>query len=101
PPRPPSSSRFPYTTLFRSSFGDDRHALMHSAESRLDVRYPNYSKQVAAFIAEDSLRPLRDAVDQLRLQQPQQLPSLLQEARRHRDRKSTRLNSSHVKISYA
>src|SRR5699024_12624780 len=62
--RPPSSTLFPYTTLFRSP---------HSPIVRL---------------TEVSLRPLH-------LLQVSTLPS------KSRDRKSTRLNSSHVSISYA
>lgn len=67
------------------SFGNDRHALMGAAEAKLDIRYPDYGRQVSAFIAHDILRPLRDAVDSLRARQPAQLEVLLQEARRHRD----------------
>src|SRR5690606_41263048 len=54
--RPPRSTLFPYTTLFRSRAGPDKAGDPH--------------------------------------------PTRGQE-RDHRDRKSTRLNSSHVKISYA
>src|SRR5438034_6261159 len=70
--RPPRSPLFPYTTLFRS------------------------------------LEP-RDALEQGRLaatrrpQQRQELPvaHIEREVPQHRDRKSTRLNSSHTVISYA
>src|SRR5256885_3881886 len=58
--RPPRSTLFPYTTLFRSSFGCEDH-------QRHDVS------------------PAGDT-----------LPLGL-----HQDRKSTRLNSSHLVISYA
>lgn len=67
------------------SFGDDRHALMGSAEEKLATRYPDYALQVGTFIAHDVLRPFRDAVDSIRARQPGQWPALLQEARRHRD----------------
>src|SRR3989442_8299691 len=59
--RPPRSTLFPYTTLFRSLDSGDRAAAMFYAE-RL-----------------------------------QELGKYLKD----RDRKSTRLNSSHVRISYA
>src|SRR5436309_10520295 len=61
--RPPRSTLFPYTTLFRSRRGHDRNPV-------LAVRNGSRGGDVHA---------------------------------RHprRDRKSTRLNSSHVKISYA
>src|SRR5947209_17021931 len=73
--RPPRSTLFPYTTLFRSPV--------------LDTRRP------------------REAGDGGR-QQPRRVARLHDHQRRwssrgppHRDRKSTRLNSSHANISYA
>src|SRR2546430_9871329 len=60
--RPPRSTLFPYTTLFRSRHGD--------GEERGDVAH-----------------------------RPDELP--VSRRRRDRDRKSTRLNSSHSQISYA
>src|SRR5438874_7664017 len=67
--RPPRSTLFPYTTLFRSS---------------LAVQL-NESAQILA----DDLKQLREAI--------------AAQARKYKmtDRKSTRLNSSHVEISYA
>src|SRR5438067_7089615 len=67
--RPPRSTLFPYTTLFRSVV--QRH--VHHAQRRL-------LDQLAG--------PLRAP--------PRRLPE-----RNFEDRKSTRLNSSHVSISYA
>src|SRR5437870_10263830 len=61
--RPPSSTLFPYTTLFRSRL--DR-----------ELRLPRHGH--------------RRARDHVR-----------RDGRRREDRKSTRLNSSHVAISYA
>src|SRR5207249_8053938 len=60
--RPPRSTLFPYTTLFRSHLGDDRKVGRNDAPE----------------LVGDAL-----------------------ELSGHRDRKSTRLNSSHVSISYA
>src|SRR2546427_6490184 len=80
--RPPRSTLFPYTTLFRSGVlrhGDDRAA----DEGALDVRDVGAAKR-----AEHVARPLVARVP-------------LVSRRRHRDRKSTRLNSSHSQISYA
>src|SRR3989442_10686708 len=74
--RPPRSTLFPYTTLFRSHPFDQRHCRQHPAETgdHVEDRLDD-----AVGRAEHGLR------------------------RRHRqqDRKSTRLNSSHVRISYA
>lgn len=49
------------------SFGESRQALMRRAEELLVARYPDYPKLVAAFVASDPLRELRDAVDIRRL----------------------------------
>src|SRR5205809_2402437 len=70
-PRPPRSTLFPYTTLFRSEFS----AFAKGLADRKD----------------DSYAPLRRLIQ----------PYLLRRLRRRRDRKSTRLNSSHGYISYA
>src|SRR5436309_10292448 len=72
-PRPPRSTLFPYTTLFRS-LGES--GVTHVAMESTGV----YWKPVWNILAE-------------------QFKVLLVNAQQ--DRKSTRLNSSHVKISYA
>src|SRR3712207_5952215 len=74
--RPPRSTLFPYTTLFRST-----------ADQRPD---PKRAAQVP-------FRPTR------RRSTPQasHLPTLPPASRKQSDRKSTRLNSSHANISYA
>src|SRR5690349_23278247 len=73
--RPPRSTLFPYTTLFRSRVAHAR------ALGRLGVA------RVLAAEEARSQRPPGDDAD----------PGCAAE----RDRKSTRLNSSHVEISYA
>src|SRR5690242_20832795 len=78
--RPPRSTLFPYTTLFRS-----RRRLRADGQHRV-------RKLVVALITDEPGR--------IRRQQPAHT------LRRHspviiRDRKSTRLNSSHMSISYA
>src|SRR3712207_7521294 len=84
--RPPRSTLFPYTTLFRS---DDATSRSDASVHRLSysTRHP------------DSIRLQRSARrrDSTRCQNStrQTHPELL------RDRKSTRLNSSHANISYA
>src|SRR5439155_21355166 len=87
-PRPPTSTLFPYTTLFRSH-----------PDFRSRCRVPGNTvgdRLVAVVIDRDDLRTCRvgRAQDDLRLQ-------AFLSAENGRDRKSTRLNSSHVAISYA
>src|SRR5437868_8804472 len=77
--RPPSSTLFPYTTLFRSHLVPPRERGRGRVE-RVEVR-----------------RRLRQAREERRLAERE--PARV--AREVRDRKSTRLNSSHVSISYA
>src|SRR2546429_4639367 len=81
--RPPRSTLFPYTTLFRSAecpYGSAR------AATRLDRDFE--SETVALENGGWNRSPLQDLLWQLF-------------SRRARDRKSTRLNSSHGYISYA
>src|SRR5690606_41575835 len=92
-PRPPRSPLFPYTTLFRSLRAEPRdlsEVLLHVAvvQQRLP-RVRIEPDQLAQVLPEG---PDSHAVS---AQQRHGLAQLRQ------DRKSTRLNSSHVKISYA
>src|SRR3712207_8132435 len=77
--RPPRSTLFPYTTLFRSTRGDwaDEAALGRFGAS-VDVATYEFENIAAA-----------------------PLTALAAEAPLYPDRKSTRLNSSHANISYA
>src|SRR3989442_3383709 len=85
--RPPRSTLFPYTTLFRSSAGfffdvrwrtgvrvTDRPTIAAAAPLYFGLATPEQGRKVAAQLERLFLKP---------------------------DRKSTRLNSSHVRISYA
>src|SRR5436309_9505151 len=67
-PRPPTSTLFPYTTLFRSHDRMDSTSIPQSAPTLVDGLGAGISGVRIGIV---------------------------------RDRKSTRLNSSHVKISYA
>src|SRR3712207_7454561 len=84
--RPPRSTLFPYTTLFRSVLGG-RGADQVEAEDRADepgLRVPDArDHRPTRHLEQDAARD-RDG-----------------EVRQHPDRKSTRLNSSHANISYA
>src|SRR5699024_12660248 len=93
---PPTSTLFPYTTLFRSFVRPPRpyrfHVLLNSlqqgfaASARLAQKLPAkiYSHCEIDLVCVDAFRLLfyNDCID-------------------NQDRKSTRLNSSHVSISYA
>src|SRR5688572_31704248 len=81
--RPPRSTLFPYTTLFRSA--------PVSLLDRLGRPPP-----VAALDGEDAVYVVGGAVRDLLLgREPRELDFVVE------DRKSTRLNSSHSQISYA
>src|SRR3712207_9004369 len=84
--RPPRSTLFPYTTLFRS-----HHARLHRDLLAADAAR-------VALAVELLVVPVRDRGDAPELPRPR---DLLEESERVRDRKSTRLNSSHANISYA
>src|SRR5699024_12532692 len=74
--RPTATTLFPYTTLFRSLHGELRMSELARLEN---VRVPTTSNAVSVIEDHGLVERLRDATD----------------------RKSTRLNSSHVSISYA
>src|SRR3712207_8412210 len=92
--RPPRSTLFPYTTLFRSTRGHGRGELTVLASDR---RWLERNRKLAPAGPDRCLavspgraggvRPARD---------PRR-----QGSARPEDRKSTRLNSSHANISYA
>src|SRR3712207_9309894 len=98
--RPPRSTLFPYTTLFRSQ----------SAELVLQIGEPPADLSVArvdAHGAADQLGHLArpaELAGQRRLlsaQQRGERARIISQVARRGDRKSTRLNSSHANISYA
>src|SRR3989475_5709746 len=76
--RPPRSTLFPYTTLFRSNFNDYRMLRINEAPV-IDVHLVK-STEPPGGIGEPGTSAVMPAVT---------------------DRKSTRLNSSHSQISYA
>src|SRR5690349_21959184 len=96
-PRPPTSTLFPYTTLFRS---DERPLELVDQRTRVDQLVAVDAGQRAA----DDVAP--DVAAGLGERQPDRV-QLVQHHRQVldrqvvQDRKSTRLNSSHVEISYA
>src|SRR5690606_39988497 len=92
---PPSSTLFPYTTLFRSlSRGGARGGRRPAAERRPDPQGHDHPARPRAR-RDDAAAGVRPA---------HALEGVSRGAARDShggDRKSTRLNSSHVKISYA
>src|SRR5690606_39620785 len=86
-PRPPSSTLFPYTTLFRSQVTPQHIDFMLSKIPR--GRFATV-EEVAALIAWAASAECSFTTGQV-----------LDISGGRADRKSTRLNSSHVKISYA
>src|SRR5690554_7793895 len=82
--RPPRSTLFPYTTLFRSELKDRWNEL----KPELD-EVPNFIRSHAKDLNEAQARNFSP--------KPQGAGWSITE----KDRKSTRLNSSHVRISYA
>src|SRR3712207_7159969 len=86
--RPPRSTLFPYTTLFRSDVVARRGLLgAMGARRALD----DLDREPRRLLAHNRILDRAQAVDQLD-------PLIRLE---HQDRKSTRLNSSHANISYA
>src|SRR3712207_8916959 len=97
--RPPRSTLFPYTTLFRSEAG-------HRAEQAPGVGVLGGGEHLAGAALLDGLAGVhdqdvvgqfRDDAEVMRDDHDRGVELLLQVA----DRKSTRLNSSHANFSYA
>src|SRR5256886_6586825 len=84
--RPPRSTLFPYTTLFRSPFQEKVNAKMNEVigEATDDLTYSRTGESALGDLVADAFR--ERGKTQIALQ---------------KDRKSTRLNSSHSQISYA
>src|SRR3712207_6979516 len=88
--RPPRSTLFPYTTLFRSLA---QHVLEGAGE-RLGVFADLALVDQAALVAVEELDRVLDGHDVVG-------PLPVGQVHHAGDRKSTRLNSSHANISYA
>src|SRR3712207_6904335 len=79
--RPPRSTLFPYTTLFRSIVPRRRRAARHEPDvGGLTIDGPGRAAEAVAAVTRQTAAGLRATLG---------------------DRKSTRLNSSHAHISYA
>src|SRR3712207_8324505 len=97
--RPPRSTLFPYTTLFRS-LGPARKLARAQQVAALAVLQHVDRGVEAGDLAE---RGPDDAVDlDGEVEADERIHAIpLTRSRRRQDRKSTRLNSSHANISYA
>src|SRR5690606_41444775 len=93
-PRPPRSPLFPYTTLFRSRIGMRLAAELFAAQPHLVER--GRGRAVHVFAHQVEHRPCGEAFQRQQRLRAGPFAHAVDE-----DRKSTRLNSSHVKISYA
>src|SRR3712207_8936655 len=81
--RPPRSTLFPYTTLFRSNDGVTKFG------------------QDLLWYPPDWLGPSRPRLEPVAVGSPRGIPPAMRWRPVTSDRKSTRLNSSHANISYA
>src|SRR5690349_23821247 len=92
--RPPCSTLFPYTTLFRSSrLSSPATAFATSGSVFFSASQSAAYSRIVRLLSFDR----RDQLD------PRHVPPCVERRREpgREDRKSTRLNSSHVEISYA
>src|SRR5437870_10263250 len=93
-PRPPSILLFPYTTLFRSPEPTIELVRQHAVDLIIDLLL--YSEGDITLVPTGPLTNIAAAIRQ----QPAIIPKI-REISLMGDRKSTRLNSNHVAISYA
>src|SRR5690348_17787749 len=91
-PRPPRSTLFPYTTLFRSRSGQATADDVLDMEDVSGRRWIDTELRGRVVVAEENAAAALEAMSRFAIA-PQWLAYL--------DRKSTRLNSSHPSISYA
>src|SRR3712207_8093767 len=86
--RPPRSTLFPYTTLFRSQIGEPVRMVTMDVSKSEDERQPLVLLNPEITWASEEKRVYEEGC--------LSIPEYYEE-----DRKSTRLNSSHANISYA
>src|SRR5207302_10282765 len=96
PPRPPSSTLFPYTTLFRSQ-RQCKPVFDRLSDAGISVHSFSNQPRFAQWPRPSDNDHVNHKFDLVRFK----LDTKFAKCHRGQDRKSTRLNSSHVKISYA
>src|SRR5256885_6100154 len=89
--RPPRSTLFPYTTLFRSKQPARAFPMRAGGQSK-SAHQKNGDQRDHAPVQKDPGEPIAASMDS---------PDVIQCVLDAADRKSTRLNSSHLVISYA
>src|SRR5206468_13018945 len=94
--RSPRITLFPYTTLFRSVRSDDLQALLRAGRYQATTEPAILAESDAVLICVPT--PLRKSKDP---DITYVIAAAKEAAARFRDRKSTRLNSSHDQTSYA
>src|SRR3712207_8742147 len=88
--RPPRSTLFPYTTLFRSfNVLLDKHKLKEIPKGYEELIVKNINEEIM-----DSTKSTHSIIERMLILYNDMIED-------GRDRKSTRLNSSHANISYA
>src|SRR5690554_7451759 len=90
----PSSTLFPYTTLFRSGITATADAVAELRDRVQAVTQALAAARTAERDARNAAREAAASADRLRTREREAWTAF-------EDRKSTRLNSSHVRISYA
>src|SRR3712207_8760641 len=102
--RPPRSTLFPYTTLFRSLTGQGQqrrqepNGTTSNADASAQSRKPSTQCKDSTTTGSGCLQ----STHRTRAEKPKDtIDSHVSTRKRTRDRKSTRLNSSHANISYA
>src|SRR3712207_7076010 len=111
--RPPRSTLFPYTTLFRSTIKSFRGSLNDMTIAMCgDLKYgrtvhsltkamSRYTGIKFIFVAPDELKMPDYVKKEIKNSEYEETTSLEEAIKKCEDRKSTRLNSSHANISYA
>src|SRR3712207_8827939 len=92
--RPPRSTLFPYTTLFRSLERAEAALEHQDVDEQPEDHCQRQEAELDALVVDVEVEARRGARREQRRDDQE-------EVRRDEDRKSTRLNSSHANISYA
>src|SRR3712207_9277574 len=98
--RPPRSTLFPYTTLFRSPRVGGRDVGRSAGQQHREDAIRQWQR-TARGDDRDEVHRVRGGLGGERTASPRGVALVEREQAAGRDRKSTRLNSSHANISYA